>query len=222
MITLACFDLDGTIINSLADLTQAVNYALREEGLPEKTLTQVQSYIGNGVTVLVHKAVEPVRDTAVLARVKAGFDAYYAEHVCDDTEVYPGIRELFHLLRKNGVQIAVFSNKPDQFVRVILDRLFPEISFAAAVGNTERFPTKPDPSCFNYWISQLRVDKKQCIYIGDSDIDVHFATNAQVPSIGVLWGFMDRERLAAAGADYLVEDTSEIGKIILSLNIEGM
>lgn len=215
MIKLVGFDLDGTILDSLPDLADAVNFGLRKEGLPERSTDEICSFIGDGVFLLIERAAAPVTDSACHKRIKAGFDEYYGTHFYHRSKIYEGMAELLEKLQKTGVSIAVLSNKPDSFVKMILEKLFPDFPFAAVMGQSEQFPKKPDPTAFRYLQKQVGSLPEQSVFVGDSDVDLQTAKNAGAIAVGVTWGYRERALLEQTGGDYLADTPKQLETFLL-------
>ena len=215
MYKLVIFDLDGTLVNSLVDLANAVNEGLKKAGLKIHEVDAYKTFVGNGRDRLVERAMGESRaDEGLKDIVRDTFDEYYAEHCNDNIYAYEGCAKMLSDLRAEGVMTAVLSNKPDEFVDRILRKVFPDHSFTAAWGKRAEFPTKPDPSALNTMINELGIEKRDCLYIGDSDVDVFTAGNAGVDMIGVEWGFRGREELVGAGAPFVARTADEITEYI--------
>lgn len=214
MIRFAVFDLDGTLLDSLPDLTDAVNFALDRENLPEHTEEEVRSYIGSGVFVLLEKAAYPHSEPELLKRLKEGFDEYYSVHYCDRSKLYPGIRSLLSQLKEQGIQLAVFSNKPDEFVKKIVGELFEKETFIGIMGNRKEYPKKPDPAQLKELQMQLGYKDEECLYVGDSDVDILTGKNANYQTVGVTWGYRSKELLLETGAEFLAETADKLMELI--------
>ncbi len=211
------FDLDGTLVNTLEDLHYATNYALFREGLPQITLEQTRQFVGNGVVLLLKRA-SGSDDPALVERLRQSFNTYYADHCTDHVKPYPGVPEAVALLKQNGVKVAVLTNKPNQFVSKILSACFPQGSFDAMLGQTDRFPTKPNPESLHYLMKQLQVPEgSRCAYAGDSDVDIKTARNAGLISISCTWGFRPKEELAVLYPDYFAETGAELEEVFRKL-----
>ncbi len=211
MYKLVIFDLDGTLVDSLTDLAIAVNQGLLKAGLSTHEVEAYKRFVGNGRDKLIDRAMGEARDNTELRTiVKAEFDSYYALHCNDNTRAYSGCAEMLRGLNDSGVMTAVLSNKPDEFVDEILTRIYPEHQFTLAWGRKPIFTEKPNPESLHAMLSQLGVGRGECLYIGDSDVDVYTAKNAGVDMLGVSWGFRGAEELASAGAPKVVDEANEI------------
>ncbi len=197
------FDLDGTLLDTLDDLTAAVNHALVAYGYPPHTCAAVRAFIGDGVSALVHRALPPATSVEREAAVLALFRSYYASHNREMTAPYDGILPLLTHLRERGVRLGVVSNKFDSAVRELCDFFFPAL-IDVAVGESPAVRRKPAPDSLLAAAAQLGVSPAESVYIGDSDVDILTARAANMPCISVLWGFRDRDALLAAGAETTV------------------
>lgn len=206
---LAIFDLDGTLLNTIADLGNACNYALRTLGFSEHALTTYNFMVGNGVRKLIERA-EPDANPETVERLLNLFREYYDAHSTDHTKPYPGIPQLLHELQSRGVAIAVASNKYQEAVTRIVTHYFPDIEFVEMRGQQEGFPTKPDPSIIFAILNGYPTPKQQVLYIGDSGVDMETARRACVESVGVTWGFRPASELRGAYADHIVTTPEEI------------
>lgn len=209
---LVIFDLDGTLADTLEDLADAVNYGLEKLGYPVQKLENYKRFVGNGVLKLCERALPDDKkfDTAKLHSL---FEEFYRVHYLDKTREYDGISKLLKKLAENGSDIAVATNKPQNFAREIVSKLFKDICFIKVLGGCSDRAKKPSPEIINEIISGDIYDE---IYmIGDSDVDIITAKNAGIKSIGCLWGFRGKEELENSGADYIVEHASEILDIII-------
>ena len=211
---LAIFDLDGTILDTLEDLYLAVNAALREEALPERTLDEVRRFVGNGIGKLIERAVPAGAPAETVERVHAAFTAYYARHCADHTKPYEGIGQLLAALRAAGLQTAVVSNKADYAVQTLCEDYFPGL-FDAVAGEREGVRRKPAPDAVNAVLAALSVPREQAVYIGDSDVDIETAQNAGMPCISVDWGFRSREFLTEHGAQCILSSPTELERALL-------
>lgn len=215
---LAVFDLDGTLVDSIYDLADCVNSALRAYNLPENTLEEYYSFVGNGMENLIRTSMKSQGNNDELYRkVRAFFDEEYRLHCNDKTCAYEGVAQMLSALQDKGVKTAVLTNKAHNFVEGILDKCFPEHKFSLAWGQQEGIDRKPSPQGLLKMISELGCDKSDCVYIGDSEVDVRTAENAGMDLICVLWGFRSKEQLIDAGADCMVETADELLEKIITL-----
>lgn len=214
MYKLAVFDMDGTILDTLEDLKDSVNYALSECGYPQRTYDEVRRFVGNGIRKLIERAVPEGVSVSDIDRVHEVFTGHYKVHCADKTKAYDGIKPLLEQLRANGVKTAVVSNKADYGVQELCKEYFDGL-FDYAVGEREGIRRKPAPDSVNEALRVLGIPKNEAVYIGDSDVDYETAVNAGLPCISVLWGFRDEEFLRSKGASLFVREPSEILNIVL-------
>jgi len=207
MIKAVIFDLDGTLTDTLADIGNAMNHTLAEHGLPTYDLDRYRYLVGSGMKRLARLAVGDRQD--MYEPVLAGYAAYYARHATDTTAPYPGVVEMLGALHARGLKLCVFSNKPHGDVVTVVQRYLPEIPFALVQGQIESVPVKPDPAGALRCAAALGVAPDECLYLGDTDVDMLCARNAGMHPIGVKWGFRPEE-LAAAGAEAIIEEPMEI------------
>lgn len=212
---LAIFDMDGTILNTLEDLTDATNFALSSHGYPTHTIDEVRYYVGNGIRKTVERALPPGTPTEIIDAVYETFIPYYNMHNQDKTAPYPGIVELLRSLRKAGCKTAVVSNKADDAVQALVQEFFPGL-FDIALGEKEGINKKPAPDEVNMVLKKLDIHHSQAVYIGDSDVDIATAENSNLDIIAVDWGFRGRTFLEENGAEIIVSSAYEIEKIILT------
>ena len=212
MIQAVIFDMDGTILNTLDDLYESVNLTLANFGFKVKTFDEVRRFVGNGVRLLFKRALPDDIDDETLEKCISYFKKIYAENMYNHTAPYNGIIKLLKELKSNGIKIAVVSNKFDLAVKELSKKFFENL-IDISIGQADDVPPKPAPNGVFKAMKILNV--KSAIFIGDSDVDIETAKNANLPSIGVTWGFRDRENLQ--GADYIADYPEEINKIIKSL-----
>lgn len=208
------FDMDGTILNTLEDLKNATNYSLRQFGMPERSLEEVRMFVGNGIRKLVERAVPSGTSEEKIAQVLDVFLKYYEIHSADNTSPYPGILELVEKLKKSGIKTAVSTNKADVPAQELGREYFNGI-FDLIVGQQDGLKVKPAPDSVNKILSILDIQKKDAIYIGDSDVDVQTAKNSGLDFIGVSWGFRGREFLEKNGAKNIVDNANEILDLVI-------
>ena len=195
------FDMDGTLLDTLEDLTDAVNVALQKNGYPTRTLEEMRYFVGNGATNMITKAAPEGVD---IRPVMEDFLKWYGAHCQDKTRPYEGIGEALEELKKD-YPLAVVSNKPDYAVKLMSKALFPGVH---GVGEIQGIPRKPAPDML--YAAMKRIGVEKCIYIGDSDVDLTTARNAGVPCISVLWGFRSKKDLEEAGATIYCAHPSEL------------
>lgn len=214
MYELAIFDLDGTLLDTISDLSTACNVALETFGYPRHSEETYKTYVGNGIYKLVERSLplEARKEENVL-RVKEVFDAYYKAHSLDQTKPYEGIINLLKNLKSKGISCGVVTNKAHPYAVELVNLFFRDL-IEHTVGQREGIPTKPHPQGVLEMMTYFKVPREACIYIGDSNVDMQTAQAAKLESIGVLWGFRSREELIQAGATYLVENTGQLEGII--------
>lgn len=215
LIKTVIFDLDGTLLNTIDDLTDAGNWVCEQNGWPTHTAEQFKRMVGNGIPKLVERFVpETARTPQQLNAALAQFTARYDAHKEDKTAPYPGIPALLHKLRTEGIQCAVFSNKADDLCGKVIEHYFGTECFDAVRGSRPGVPTKPDPTGLYDLMDTLGADPATTLFVGDSNVDIQTGHNASLPALGVLWGFRDEAELTAAGADGLVSVPDEILEIV--------
>ena len=213
MIDTVIFDLDGTLLNTLDDLTDSVNYALSSLGYPVRTADEVRMMVGNGILNLIKRALPNGTEQATVEAVYNDFNAYYKLHSADKTKPYNGITEMLEQLKARGVKLAVVSNKADYAVQDLCVKYFGGV-FDAVAGEKTGVPKKPAPDGVNNILAELGIERKNSVYIGDSDVDLHTAENAEMDCIAVNWGFRDEKLLRENGAELIVSYPDEIVEII--------
>lgn len=195
------FDLDGTLLDTLDDLAAAVNYALRTYGMPEHSRDDVRRFVGNGVRMLMTRAIPGGEQNPQFEEVFNSFRQYYLNHSLDTTRPYDGVPEMLAALKQRGCRLAVVSNKFCAATQELCRHFFPDtIEVAVGEHEAEGIRRKPAPDTVNEALSQLGVDRVNAVYVGDSDVDLQTARNAGLPCISVLWGFRDKDFLLAHGA----------------------
>ena len=206
---LAIFDLDGTLLDTLEDLADSTNYIMRSFGYPERTIVEVRAFVGNGIRKLLERSAPNGTPSEEIDRMFEQFKEYYGAHCADKTKPYDGIIELLASLKKKGVRLAVVSNKADYAVKALCEQYFPGY-FDEAVGERIGIARKPAPDTVNEVLKNLQIEKAQAVYIGDSEVDVQTAKNAELDCIAVDWGFRDKEVLEEAGAERIVSTPAEL------------
>ncbi len=207
------FDLDGTILDTLADLTDSVNYALSKNNLPCRSTQEVRSFVGNGIRLLIERAVPQNTPTAVVDNCFVDFKAHYKGNSTNKTKPYDGINEVLNELRNSGVRLALVSNKADFAVQEIIEKYFPHI-FHFATGEKEGVRRKPYPDSVFVAMEYLGADKNKTVYIGDSEVDIETARNCGIPCIAVTWGFRDKSVLVGLNPEYIIDETKQIIDIL--------
>ena len=211
--TTIIFDLDGTLLNTLADLAAATNHALAEHKLPQRTTDEVRQFVGNGIRKLIERAVPADTPAELQEEVFASFNQYYKQHCADSTRPYDGVPQLLQQLRTAGCCTAIVSNKADYGVQALAKQYF-NGQLDAACGERAGIAKKPAPDMLLAIMQQLKAEPASTIYIGDSDTDIATASNAGVDCIGACWGFRGRAFLEAHGAKLLAETVGDIWKLI--------
>lgn len=213
---LVIFDLDGTLLNTIADLGNAANHTLAELGLPRHELDEYRLMVGNGMRKLIERALpaDKAADDAFVDSTLASFLAYYAEHIDLYTRPYPGIPELISTLAAQGYKLAVASNKIQAGAEKLIAKFFPDTDFVAVMGNSPQYPLKPDAALVQYIMDKAGTDRAHTMMIGDSGTDIQTARNAGIPVIAVSWGFRPRHELTAA--DHIADNTDQIQRILES------
>lgn len=214
MYQLAIFDLDGTLVNSVEDLANAVNHTLAEMHYPTHPLDAFYYFVGNGVKKLCERALPASASAEEAEQLLTQFYAYYATHCLDCTRPYDGMLSVLNQLKAKGMQLAVASNKPQPFVETIVKHFFGESQFDQILGSSDNRPRKPSPEIIIEIMSVCSIAPKQAIMIGDSNVDIETAKRAGIDSIGCTWGFRGKEELQKAGATYFAEKPSDLPEIL--------
>ena len=211
---LAIFDLDGTILDTLDDLTDSLNHVLAEHCYCLHTKEEVRGFVGNGIHKLIERAVPAGTSPNDIENVYNEFSAYYKIHCTDKTKPYEGIEDMLTKIRGAGYKTAVVSNKADFAVQALCNVYF-EGLFDLVRGEQKGTPKKPSPEAVNAIMEKLNMPQAETVYIGDSEVDILTAANAGVDCLSVVWGFKDREFLIKNGASIIVDDASELADILL-------
>jgi phosphoglycolate phosphatase len=211
MTKLIIFDLDGTLIDSLADLAASTNHTLRAHGFPEHPLDSYRHFVGNGVLTLIERALpDGARDGATIREILDEFTRYYGLHRGDLTAPYPGIKATLNAIRDRGTRLAVASNKYHSAALAMTRQHFGPRTFDIVLGHTEDLPLKPHPAILLEILAEMDVAAGDALYVGDSGVDMQTAAAAGIRSIGVTWGFRPRRELLDAGARFIVDDPAGI------------
>ena len=207
------FDLDGTLLNTLDDLADSVNYALGMYGFPCREIAEVRSFVGNGVARLMELSIPDGLKNLQYEKCLADFCSYYSENMQNKTGAYEEIMELLKELSKVGYKIAIVSNKFDKAVKELNQVYFGEY-IKVAIGESENIRRKPAPDTVFKALEELGSTADKAVYVGDSEVDVQTAKNSGIMCVGVTWGFRGREVLEREGADYIIDRPGELLKII--------
>ena len=216
MIDTIIFDLDGTLLNTLEDLKDSVNYALKKQNFPLRTLTEIRSFVGNGIRLLMERSVPENTDAETFEICFKDFCDYYKIHMEDKTAPYEHINEMLTTIKKEGFKTAIVTNKADFAAQDLCKRMFGD-TIDLVVGSTDDRPNKPAPDGVYYALEILRSKLENTVFVGDADTDILTANNAGLVSIGVLWGFRDREVIEKEGAKYIVSTVKDLEKLLISL-----
>ena len=211
---LVIFDLDGTLLNTIADLSDAVNHALKLRGLPQHSLDEITKMVGHGVRNLIMQALpaELRDDQTAIDTTLADFTAYYKAHIDAHTQPYPGIQELISTLNSKGIKMAVASNKFQEGTEYLIAEFFPNIPFVAVLGNRPDFPLKPDPEIVNEVLRKSGVKREEAVMVGDSPTDMKTAANGGIVGIAVGWGYRNMRGIEGLT---VTETAEELQRLIL-------
>jgi phosphoglycolate phosphatase len=204
------FDLDGTLLNSLIDIAEAVNTVLERWNQPTHPLEAYNYFVGKGIKVLAERALPTTFDKNHFAAFLAEVEVEYAKRQTLKTKPYDGIMDMLKALNSQKVQIAILSNKPDEFTQKVVNHFFSEIEFSIVLGAREQVPRKPDPSAVFEILNFCGVGKDSAAFVGDTATDMHTGNNAGMYSIGVSWGFRKVDELNAAGANAIINHPQEL------------
>ena len=198
-----CFDLDGTLLDTLADLADSMNRTLDRHGLPAHPVEAYKTFVGNGLAVLVSRAA-PAADADLAQQLIDGMRAEYAKRWAERTRPYDGVPDMLDALQARGVAMGVLSNKPHDFTELCVAELLPHWKFQVVKGVSETTPAKPDPTGLKDLCGEMGFDRSEFLYVGDTNTDVETAKAGGLFAVGVLWGFRGADELTAAGADTLI------------------
>lgn len=209
------FDLDGTLLDTLADLADSCNHICAQHGWPTHDYSAYCYFIGNGAAKLVERAVpESVRGTQLGQQALGEFLAHYEQHKADKTCPYAGMPELVDTLKAAGVRVAVLTNKPDAAAGPVMEQYYPG-AFQLVQGGLPGVPLKPDPAPVHKLLERMGAGKENTLFVGDSNVDIQTAKNSGLAGCGVLWGFRSRQELEGEGADYIAAQPEDLLNIIL-------
>lgn len=213
MLKTVLFDLDGTLVNSLSDLATSSNFALSKMGFPVHETEKYKYFVGDGIPKLIERVLpQEMRTQEIHKKTLDIFMNHYRKHYVDKTIVYDGIKPLLSQL--GDYKLVVISNKAQEMAETVVNRLFGKEIFSIVCGKQEGYPAKPDPTLTLKIISDLGVGPDECVFVGDSGMDMAVAVNAGIKGIGVLWGFRQREELIENGASFIVQSPNEILEIL--------
>lgn len=208
---LVIFDLDGTLLNTIADLALSTNYALNKLGYPTHEVEAYNFMVGNGINKLFERALpEGEKTEENVLRIRKEFVPFYDMHNADESRPYPGIPELLSHLQDAGIQVAVASNKYQAATQKLIAHYFPTIKFIAVFGQRDGVNVKPDPTIVFDILKIANIEKNDVLYVGDSGVDMQTAANAGVTACGVTWGFRPRAELEEFNPTYIVDSAKEI------------
>lgn len=208
---LVIFDLDGTLLDTIADLAESANYALKQLGYPTHDVETIRTFVGNGINKLLERALPSHEQTEEnVIRMRSHFVPYYDVHNADLSNPYPGIVSLLEDLQAKGIQIAVASNKYQEATVKLVKQYFPGIDFIEILGQREGINVKPDPTIVFDILQKADVSKEDILYVGDSGVDMQTAINAGVDAVGVTWGFRPRAELESFQPMGLIDKAEEL------------
>lgn len=205
------FDMDGTLLDSLSDMHDAVNHILAENGWAARSREEIRAFVGNGARKLMERAIPETLAPQRFEKVLADYKDWYQAHNCVKTQPYPGISHVLAELEARGVKTAVVSNKPDATTKALAEKFFPGMP---ALGQRDGVDPKPSPALVAQALSDLGVRPENAVYVGDSEVDVATARNAGLPLIAVSWGFRGREKLEIAGAEHIADTAPQLLKML--------
>ena len=215
MIKNLIFDLDGTLLNTLADLRDSTNFALKKFNFPERTTDEVRNFVGNGLRMLVKRAVPQGTNDKTVDAVLSEMKAHYREHYHDGTVPYDGILPFLHKMKWCGLRMAIVSNKANPMVQLLRTLYFDDL-IPVAVGELDGVPRKPAPDMVRIAMQRLGCTEENTVYIGDSEVDIETAKNAGLPCFSVGWGFRTEESLRSAGAETIYCSPAELQEALIS------
>jgi phosphoglycolate phosphatase len=216
MIKGVIFDLDGTLVDTIEDLTEAMNHGLRMLGCPERTLDECAQMVGSGLKNFVSQAL-PAQRQELGDQLYTLMTSHYGQHLLDKTKPYEGIRQTVRQMRLQGIQLAVLTNKNQIPAERIIQALFDPMTFSPVVGNTENRKVKPDPQSTLEIISRWGRDRSEVVYVGDSDVDILTAAAAGIRCVACLWGYRSRQQLEEAGATMFIERPGQLPALLAEL-----
>lgn len=213
---LVIFDLDGTLLNTIADLAQSCNHALQALGYQTHPEPAYHLMVGNGINKLIERSLpEALRNEETVQRMRQEFIPYYDRHNADKSRPYEGVSLLLTQLQQEGMMLAVASNKYQSATQKLIAHYFPDIRFSAVLGQRDGVPVKPNPTIVNDILRLTGASREETLYVGDSGVDMQTAANAGVTACGVTWGFRSRAEIASFSPAFIVDRADEIREILL-------
>lgn len=217
MIKAVLFDLDGTLADSLLDLAVSTNYAIGKFGFPAREVEAYKYFAGDGMPKMIERALPPAyNDESTVYKILPVFMKFYSEHYCDNTKAYSGMPELIDSLKNKEILIAVVTNKAEEMAEKVVAKLYGD-KFDLIIGKREGIPAKPDPTAALIAMRELGVKPYECVFVGDSKMDVKTGVNSGAYPVGVLWGFRLKDELLDGGARSIITRPEELLEIIESL-----
>ncbi len=210
----AIFDLDGTLLDTLADIGTGLNAALCRFGLPTHSIEDYRQRVGHGSRKLMEVSAPEGTDKDILEQALQFYLSYYPEHCTIHTKYYPGVREFLQQLAEKGIRLAIISNKTETTGKKVIAHYFPDVDWAFVWGNNYQRPLKPATEAGVLACEELGVKPEEVLYVGDGDTDMEFASKMGFLAVGVTWGYRDRDQLLAAGAELLVDSFDELAKLM--------
>ena len=214
MIKGVIFDLDGTTVSTLEDIQDSLNYVLTKYNYPLRNYDEVRLGVGNGSRNLIRSSLPENSEEKIIETILKEYIERYSNNYLIKSKAYQGINEVLQKLNSLDCLVAINSNKPDKITKAMIQKVFPDVDFIEIIGQIDGQPRKPDPFATNKIIEKMKLRKEEVIYVGDSETDIQTAKNADLKSIGCLWGFRDYETLTKAQADYIISKPEEILQII--------
>lgn len=222
MIKACIFDLDGTIANTLESIAGFSNEALKKCGYKTIELEKYKKIVGNGADTQMRRMLKNVKGDFTedeLKKLRAEYDSLYEAEPMKGVKEYDGVKEMLGKLKKQGIQLAVLSNKPNNVAQMVVEKLFSSTLFDVVAGQKDGIPTKPDPKGAEIILKELGRKPCECLYVGDTWVDMQTGHNAGMKTVGVLWGFRDRQELEENEADFIISSANELLTVTLEKNM---
>ncbi len=207
------FDLDGTLLYTIEDLTDSTNYALEQFGYPKRTIKEITSFVGNGVSLLIERAIPNGKNNPHFKECLEIFKTHYSKNMYNKTKPFDGIIEVLQTLKNNGYKLAVVSNKFDSAVKELCKKYFDGL-IISAVGQSDNIKQKPSPDSVHQVMNELNVTQEECVFVGDSEVDIQTAQNTGIPCISVSWGYKDIDFLYNNGAEVIIYTPDELLELL--------